>query len=50
MKGETLKEQLKTTRYSLAEIANMMGISPQSLNSVFNSADVKSGVFDALCE
>ena len=48
MKGETLKEQLKTTRYSLAEIANMMGISPQSLNSIFNSADVKSGVLEKL--
>jgi transcriptional regulator with XRE-family HTH domain len=48
MKGETLKEQLKTTRYSLAEIANMMGISPQSLNSIFNSSDVKSGVLEKL--
>lgn len=48
MKGTTLKEQLKNTRYSLSEIAGMMGISPQSLNSIFNSEDVKSGVLEKL--
>lgn len=48
MKGTTLKEQLKNTRYSLSEIAGKMGITPQSLNSIFNSEDVKSGVLEKL--
>lgn len=48
MKGSMLKEQLKNTRYSLSEIANRLGISPQSLNSIFNSEDVKSGVLEKL--
>lgn len=48
MKGATLKEQLKNTSYSLSEIAGKLGISPQSLNSVFNSEDVKSGVLEKL--
>lgn len=48
MNGKVLKEQLKSTRYSLAEIAAKMGITPQTLNSIFNSADVKSGVLERL--
>jgi transcriptional regulator with XRE-family HTH domain len=48
MNGKTLKEQLKSTHYSLAEIASKMGITPQTLNSIFNSADVKSGVLEKL--
>lgn len=48
MNGKTLKEQLKSTHYSLAEIASKMGITPQTLNSIFNSADVKSGVLETL--
>lgn len=48
MKGSVLKEQLKNTRYSLSEIAGRLGISPQSLNSIFNSEDVKSGVLEKL--
>lgn len=50
MKGTELKEKLKTSRYSLSEIAGKMGISPQSLNSIFNSEDVKSGVLEKLSQ
>lgn len=50
MKGIDLKEKLNATHISLAEIARRLGISPQSLNSVFNSEDVKSGVLERLSE
>ena len=50
MRGIDLKEKLNATHISLAEIARRMGISPQSLNSVFNSEDVKSGVLEKLSE
>lgn len=46
MKGVELKEKLKTSQYSIAEIARRMGISPQSLNSIFNSDDIKTGVLE----
>ena len=50
MKGADLKERLKTSHLSMAEIANRIGVSPQSLNSVFNSEDVKSGVLEKLAK
>ena len=48
MKGIDLKEKLNATHIPLAEISRRMGISPQSLNSVFNSEDVKSGTLEKL--
>lgn len=48
MTGAELKERLSTTHISLSEIARRIGISPQSLNSMFNSEDVKSGVLEKL--
>jgi transcriptional regulator with XRE-family HTH domain len=50
MRGIELKEKLKTSRYSMAEIAGKMGVSPQNLNSVFQSEDVKSGVLERLAK
>ena len=50
MKGAELKEKLKTSRYTLTEIAGKMGVTPQNLNSVFNSEDVKSGVLEKLAQ
>lgn len=50
MKGTDLKEKLNATHISLAEISRRMGISPQSLNSIFNSEDVKSGVLERLSQ
>lgn len=48
MTGAELKERLSTTHISLSEIARRIGISPQSLNSMFNSEDVKSGSIEKL--
>lgn len=48
MTGAELKERLSTTHISLSEIARRIGVSPQSLNSIFNSEDVKSGVLEKL--
>ena len=50
MKGEDLKNRLKSTAIPMSEIANKMGIMPQSLYSIFNSEDVKSGVLEKLSE
>ena len=50
MKGADLKEKLKTSRYSMAEIANMIGVSPQNLNASFSSEDVKSGLLEKLSQ
>jgi transcriptional regulator with XRE-family HTH domain len=50
MKGEDLKNRLKSTAIPMSEIANKMGIMPQSLYSIFNSEDVKSGVLEKLSQ
>ena len=50
MKGEDLKNKLKSTAIPMSEIANKMGIMPQSLYSIFNSEDVKSGVLEKLSQ
>lgn len=48
MKGADLKEKLKTSPYTMAEIAQRIGVSPQNLNASFNSEDVKSGLLERL--
>ena len=48
MTGAQLKERLSTTHIPLSEIARRISVSPQSLNSMFNSEDVKSGVLEKL--
>ena len=50
MTGAELKERLSTTHISLSEIARRIGVSPQNLNSMFNSEDVKSGVIEKLAK
>ena len=50
MKGTELKEKLKTTPYTMAEIAKKLGVSPQNLNASFSSEDVKSGLLEKLSE
>lgn len=50
MKGAEFKEKLCATHISLSEIARKMGISPQSLNSVFISADIKTGTLEKVSE
>ena len=48
MKGADLKEKLKTSPYTMAEIAQKIGVSPQNLNASFSSEDVKSGLLEKL--
>ena len=50
MKGADLKEKLKTSPYTMAELAKRMGVSPQNLNASFSSEDVKSGVIEKLAQ
>jgi transcriptional regulator with XRE-family HTH domain len=50
MKGADLKEKLRTSRYSMAEIAKLIGVSPQNLNNSFGVEDVKSGLLEKLAE
>lgn len=49
MSGEQLKEILAKTGKSYAEIANLLGISSQSLYQIFKADDVKSGLLEKLC-
>jgi transcriptional regulator with XRE-family HTH domain len=50
MRGAELKEKLKNSPYSMAELAKMIGVSPQNLNASFSSEDVKSGVLEKLAK
>ena len=50
MKGEDLKKRLKETSITMSEIANRLGILPQTLYSAFNADDVKSGLLEKLSE
>lgn len=50
MKGEDLKKRLKETSIPMSEIANRLGILPQTLYSAFNADDVKSGLLEKLSE
>lgn len=50
MKGADLKEKLRTSTYTMAEIAQKIGVSPQNLNASFNSEDVKSGLLEKLSQ
>ena len=46
MNGETLKNLLKRTGLSVTDIAAKIGVTPQALNSTFNSPDVKSSIIE----
>ena len=50
MKGEDLKKRLKDTSIPMSEIANRLGILPQTLYSAFNADDVKTGLLEKLSE
>jgi transcriptional regulator with XRE-family HTH domain len=50
MKGADLKEKLRTSTYTMAEIAQKIGVSPQNLNASFSSEDVKSGLLEKLSQ
>ena len=46
MNGQVLKQTIERSGIRTNAFAEKMGISPQSLNSIFNSADVKSGTLE----
>lgn len=48
MEGKQIKEILRRDGYQMAVIAEKMGISPQSLNSIFNTADIRVSTLERL--
>lgn len=50
MSGNELKKRLAAMGYNLTKVAELMGESPQSLNSKLNAKDVKSGVLERIAE
>ena len=50
MNGKQLKAIIERSGIRTNAFAERMGIVPQSLNSIFNSADVKSGTLEKVAE
>lgn len=50
MSGEQLKKILGKTGKSYVEIANLLGISSQSLYQTFKADDIKSGLIEKICK
>ena len=50
MTGKELKSIIERSGIRANAFAEKLGIVPQSLNSVFNSADVKSGMVEKVAE
>lgn len=48
MTGMELKAILKRTGRPMTDIAEMINVSPQTLNQTFKSQDVKSGMIEAI--
>jgi transcriptional regulator with XRE-family HTH domain len=48
MTGKELKDKISQQNIPALVIARKLGISPQSLNSTFNAADVKSGTIERI--
>lgn len=50
MTGEKLKNRIsELTGKKQAEVAEMLGVSPQALNSLFKASDVRSGLIEEVC-
>lgn len=49
MSGEELKSIITTVDIPQAQIAEMLGIFPQSFHTLLKSKDVKSGMIENLC-
>lgn len=49
MSGEELKRIITTVDIPQAQIAEMLGIFPQSFHTLLKSKDVKSGMIENLC-
>lgn len=50
MTGKELKQILQRSGLRMNVLAERMGIVPQSLNSIFNSEDIKSGTLEKVSE
>ena len=50
MKGEILKSKLKRSGISVAELANALGVKPQTVYASFNSKDIYSGTLEKIVE
>lgn len=50
MNGSDLKARLKRSGKTMTEIGALLGMSPQALNQVFKTKDVKSGILESLAE
>lgn len=50
MKGEEIKQKVKQSGKTFAEIARLMGIRPQTLTIIFASEDVKTGSLERIAD
>lgn len=50
MKGKDLKRKCLIKVRSQKQIASMLGTTPQSLNSIFDAADVRSGTIEKIAK
>lgn len=48
MDGKTLKEKIRLTGKSQRQIAELLGITPQSVNAILSASDVRSGTIEKL--
>ena len=50
MTGEQLRQKIKATKRSLRSVADAIGESPQNLQRILNSADVRTGTLERIAE
>lgn len=50
MKGESIRRKIKLSGRRFTEIAESMGITPQALNKILGSEDVKTGSLERIAD
>ena len=50
MKGEDIKQKVKQSGKTFAEVARLMGVRPQTLTIIFASDDVKTGSLERIAD
>ena len=50
MKGIDVKKKLQSNGFSLKSVADLMGETPQNLNSMLNAQDIKTGVVERIAD
>ncbi|WP_423127548.1 hypothetical protein [Gaoshiqia sp. Z1-71] len=50
MKGIEVKKKLQNDRFSMKEIADLMGETPQNLQAMFKVEDIKTGVLERIAK